>query len=146
MIVKSYSPSNYNGGPWNKGGSCGGEVQPTSEVVRDGDNESVHAIQMKGFKDAVMTLKDGGSRMKMMDITEMFSYWRDGHPGPYRYRFLHDLNEDKLDAAMALPSPPPPGFRTPSGSLPMSPLSPMNQREAATAELMLAGDESRFMG
>ncbi|ONK76675.1 uncharacterized protein A4U43_C03F30860 [Asparagus officinalis] len=50
---------------------------------------------------------------------------------------------------MASPPPPPPplpGFRTPSGSLPMSPLSPMNQRAAATTELMLAGDESRFMG
>ncbi|ONK60453.1 uncharacterized protein A4U43_C08F18630 [Asparagus officinalis] len=47
---------------------------------------------------------------------------------------------------MASPPPPPPGFRTPLGSLPMSPLSPMNQRAVATAELMLVGDESRFMG
>ncbi|ONK70845.1 uncharacterized protein A4U43_C04F2120 [Asparagus officinalis] len=47
---------------------------------------------------------------------------------------------------MASTPPPSPGFCTPSGSLPMSPLSPMNQRAAATAELMLAGDESRFMG
>ncbi|ONK80228.1 uncharacterized protein A4U43_C01F15330 [Asparagus officinalis] len=67
-----------------KGGSCGGEVQPTSKVVRDGDSESMHAMQMKGFEDEVMTLKYGGSRMKMMDITKMFSYRRDGHPGPYR--------------------------------------------------------------
>ncbi|ONK56282.1 uncharacterized protein A4U43_C10F6090 [Asparagus officinalis] len=44
----------------------------------------MHAMQMKGFEDAVMTLKDGGLRMKMIDITEMFSYRRDGHPGPYR--------------------------------------------------------------
>ncbi|ONK77850.1 uncharacterized protein A4U43_C02F11390 [Asparagus officinalis] len=28
----------------------------------------------------------------------------------------------------------------------MSPLFPMNQRAAATAELMLVGDESKFMG
>ncbi|XP_020270039.1 protein trichome birefringence-like 18 [Asparagus officinalis] len=84
VIVRSYSPSHYNDGAWNTGGSCGGEVQPASEVVRDGDSESMHAMQMKGFEDAVMTLKDGGSRMRMMDITEMFSYRRDGHPGPYR--------------------------------------------------------------
>ncbi|ONK77088.1 uncharacterized protein A4U43_C02F2980 [Asparagus officinalis] len=63
-----------------------------------------------------------------------------------RCRFLHDLNEDKLDAAMASPQPSPLDFRTPLGSLLMSPLSPMNQRAAATTELMLAGDESRFMG
>ncbi|ONK80314.1 uncharacterized protein A4U43_C01F16290 [Asparagus officinalis] len=43
-------------------------------------------------------------------------------------------------------SPPPLDFRTPLGSLLMSSLSPMNQRAAATTELMLAGDESRFMG
>ncbi|ONK61436.1 uncharacterized protein A4U43_C08F29900 [Asparagus officinalis] len=45
----------------------------------------MHVMQMKGFEDAVMMLKDGGSRMKIMDITEMFSYRRDGLPGPYRF-------------------------------------------------------------
>ncbi|ONK77851.1 uncharacterized protein A4U43_C02F11400 [Asparagus officinalis] len=49
---------------------------------------------------------------------------------------------------MASSPSPSSGFCTPSGSLLMSPLSLMNQRAAATAtaELMLAEDESRFMG
>ncbi|ONK56896.1 uncharacterized protein A4U43_C10F14400 [Asparagus officinalis] len=51
-------------------------------------------------------------------------------------RFLHSLNEDKLDAAIDEQcrglTAAEPGFRTPSGSLPMSPSSPMNQRGKAT--------------
>lgn len=84
VILRSYSPSHYNGGEWNTGGSCTGKTEPASEVVRDGYTAAMHAKQVEGFQRAVKKLRDGGSKLRMMDITEMFDYRRDGHPGPYR--------------------------------------------------------------
>ncbi|KAL2540096.1 Protein trichome birefringence-like 18 [Abeliophyllum distichum] len=84
-IVRSFSPDHYEGGAWNTGGSCIGKVKPAldSELVENGFTNIMHKKQVTGFNRAVKK-KTNKSKMKLMDITESFSYRHDGHPGPYR--------------------------------------------------------------
>ncbi|KAL7107260.1 hypothetical protein ACP275_06G043200 [Erythranthe tilingii] len=82
-ILRSFSPDHYEGGAWNTGGSCTGKVSPASELVENGFTNIMHEKQVNGFNSAVKKMNNK-SRMKLMDITEAFSYRHDGHPGPYR--------------------------------------------------------------
>lgn len=84
-IVRSYSPDHYEGGAWNTGGSCTGKERPAEEgeLVENGFTNTMHEKQVSGFDRAVKK-KTNNSTMILMDITEVFSYRHDGHPGPYR--------------------------------------------------------------
>ncbi|XP_074329036.1 protein trichome birefringence-like 18 isoform X2 [Apium graveolens] len=84
-IVRSFSPDHYEGGAWNTGGSCTGKVKPVlaGEIVENGFTNIMHEKQVNGFNSA-MKKKTNKSKLKLMDITEAFSYRHDGHPGPYR--------------------------------------------------------------
>ncbi|OIW07239.1 hypothetical protein TanjilG_08354 [Lupinus angustifolius] len=84
-IVRSYSPDHYEGGAWNTGGSCTGKVKPLApgELVENGHTNYMHQQQVTGFNRAIKKLTNK-SKLKLMDITEMFQYRHDGHPGPYR--------------------------------------------------------------
>ncbi|GAA0151053.1 hypothetical protein LIER_09855 [Lithospermum erythrorhizon] len=84
-IVRSYSPDHYEGGAWNTGGSCTGKVKPAtdSELVENGFTNIMHEKQVTGFNRAIKK-QTNKSTLKLMDITQVFSYRHDGHPGPYR--------------------------------------------------------------
>ncbi|KAL5705555.1 Protein yls7 [Ranunculus cassubicifolius] len=84
-IVRSFSPDHYEGGAWNTGGSCTGKSSPALELVENGFTNIMHEKQVTGFNEAVKkVVTTNGSKLKLMDITEAFSYRHDGHPGPYR--------------------------------------------------------------
>ncbi|XP_057798408.1 protein trichome birefringence-like 18 isoform X2 [Salvia miltiorrhiza] len=83
-IVRSFSPDHYEGGAWNTGGSCTGKERPLEgKFVENGFTNIMHEKQVNGFNRAVEK-KTNKSKIKLMDITEVFSYRHDGHPGPYR--------------------------------------------------------------
>lgn len=84
-IVRSFSPDHYEGGAWNTGGSCTGKVKPAldHELVENGFTNIMHEKQVAGFDRAIKKASNG-AKLKFMDITGMFGYRRDGHPGPYR--------------------------------------------------------------
>ncbi|MBA0674060.1 hypothetical protein Goari_015674 [Gossypium aridum] len=84
-IVRSFSPDHYEGGAWNTGGSCTGKVKPlaTDELVENGFTSIMHKKQVMGFELAVKKAMNK-SKLRMMDITKVFGYRHDGHPGPYR--------------------------------------------------------------
>lgn len=84
-IVRSFSPDHYEGGAWNTGGSCTGKVKPAldHELVENGFTNIMHEKQVAGFDRAVKTVSNG-AKLKFMDITGVFAYRHDGHPGPYR--------------------------------------------------------------
>ncbi|KAH7685216.1 PC-Esterase protein [Dioscorea alata] len=83
VIVRSFSPDHYEGGAWNTGGSCTGKTGPADKFERNGFTDIMHEKQVAGFKKAVKKARPG-SKLRLMDITEAFSYRHDGHPGPYR--------------------------------------------------------------
>uniref|UniRef100_A0A5B7B8K1 Uncharacterized protein n=1 Tax=Davidia involucrata TaxID=16924 RepID=A0A5B7B8K1_DAVIN len=84
-IVRSYSPDHYEGGAWNTGGSCTGKVRPLldGKLVENGFTNIMHEKQVTGFKRAIKKMTNK-SKLRLMDITEVFGYRHDGHPGPYR--------------------------------------------------------------
>ncbi|MBA0806453.1 hypothetical protein Gohar_005905, partial [Gossypium harknessii] len=84
-IVRSFSPDHYEGGAWNTGGSCTGKEKPLAigELVENGFTNIMHEKQVSGFERAVKKATNK-SKLRLMDITEVFSYRHDGHPGPYR--------------------------------------------------------------
>ncbi|KAL5068429.1 hypothetical protein RYX36_019316 [Vicia faba] len=85
-IVRSYSPDHYEGGAWNTGGSCTGKVKPIplGELVENGFTDTMYGQQVTGFNNAVKKGTTNPSKLKLLDITQMFQYRHDGHPGPYR--------------------------------------------------------------
>ncbi|XP_075492170.1 protein YLS7 isoform X1 [Primulina tabacum] len=84
-LVRTFSPDHYEGGEWNTGGSCTGKERPIleGELVENHFTDVMHEKQVAGFNRA-MKKKTNKSKMKLMDITNAFSYRHDGHPGPYR--------------------------------------------------------------
>ncbi|KAK9665624.1 hypothetical protein RND81_14G124500 [Saponaria officinalis] len=84
-ILRSYSPDHYEGGAWNTGGSCTGKVRPIlpGQLVENGFTNTMHEKQVTGFNQGVKK-QTNGSKSKLLDITDVFSYRHDGHPGPYR--------------------------------------------------------------
>ncbi|XP_047329809.1 protein trichome birefringence-like 18 [Impatiens glandulifera] len=84
-IVRSFSPDHYEGGAWNTGGSCTGKRRPAldNELVKNEFTDIMHKKQVDGFNKAIKKAKDK-STLKLMDITKIFAYRHDGHPGPYR--------------------------------------------------------------
>ncbi|KAK9724503.1 hypothetical protein RND81_05G077700 [Saponaria officinalis] len=86
-ILRSYSPDHYEGGAWNTGGSCTGKVNPVlpGQLVENGFTNMMHEKQVTGFHRGVKK-QTNRSKLKLLDITDVFSYRHDGHPGPYRSR------------------------------------------------------------
>ncbi|GLJ17098.1 hypothetical protein SUGI_0295750 [Cryptomeria japonica] len=84
-ILRSYSPDHYEGGAWNTGGSCTGKVRPFTdkEVVANGFTDLMWSRQKHARDKAKKSVKNG-SKLIFMDITSVFQYRADGHPGPYR--------------------------------------------------------------
>ncbi|XP_022735063.1 protein YLS7-like [Durio zibethinus] len=84
-ILRSFSPDHYEGGAWNTGGSCTGKVKPLAagELAENGFTNIMHKKQVMGFERAVKTARNK-SKLRLMDITQVFGYRHDGHPGPYR--------------------------------------------------------------
>ncbi|GMI99552.1 TRICHOME BIREFRINGENCE-LIKE 18 [Hibiscus trionum] len=84
-IVRTFSPNHYEGGAWNTGGSCTGKEKPLapSEFLENGFTNIMHEKQVSGFKRAVKKATNK-SKVRLMDITRIFGYRHDGHPGPYR--------------------------------------------------------------
>ncbi|CAI0404340.1 unnamed protein product [Linum tenue] len=84
-ILRSYSPSHYEGGAWDTGGSCTGKTRPLEpeQMVKNDNIDKMHEKQITGFLRGIQK-KSNKSKFVMMDITGVFSYRHDGHPGPFR--------------------------------------------------------------
>ncbi|XP_019176900.1 PREDICTED: protein YLS7-like [Ipomoea nil] len=104
-IVLSFSPYHYEGGEWNMGGSCTEEVKPTvdSELAENGITNIMHEKQSIGFSRAIKK-KTNKLELKLMDITRVFGYRHDGHPGLYR-----SLDPNKITKLGRDGKPPPQG-------------------------------------
>ncbi|KAE8736472.1 Protein trichome birefringence-like 18 [Hibiscus syriacus] len=84
-IMRTFCPDHYEGGAWNSGGSCTGKENPLApgEMVENGFTNIMHEKQVSGFKHAVKKATNK-SKLRFMDITQIFGYRHNGHPGPYR--------------------------------------------------------------
>lgn len=101
-IVRSFSPDHYEGGEWNTGGSCTGKTTPATELFQNKFTNTMHGKQVEGFNSALkkITKKSGQNQKrvpKLMDITDVFGYRHDGHPGPYRSTDPHKITKPGPD-------------------------------------------------
>lgn len=84
-IFRTFSPDHYEGGAWNTGGSCTGKVRPftDNELVANGFTDLMKSRQLYAYEEAKKNLKNR-SKLIWADITSVFAFRGDGHPGPYR--------------------------------------------------------------
>eukprot|EP00252_Welwitschia_mirabilis_P020495 TRINITY_DN5044_c0_g3_i1.p1 TRINITY_DN5044_c0_g3~~TRINITY_DN5044_c0_g3_i1.p1 ORF type:complete len:555 (-),score=89.41 TRINITY_DN5044_c0_g3_i1:315-1979(-) len=84
-ILRTYSPDHYEGGAWNSGGSCTGKTSPYTDanLVTSGFTDWMLSHQLKSFDEAKKSINNT-SNLVLLNITSMFQYRADGHPGPYR--------------------------------------------------------------
>ncbi|PKU83703.1 hypothetical protein MA16_Dca010096 [Dendrobium catenatum] len=75
-ILRTYSPDHYNRG------SCSNNAEPARKLAGNGHTVMMHDKQVESFKAAVKKVSNG-SKLRLMDITEVFGYRHDGHPGRY---------------------------------------------------------------
>ncbi|EFJ06214.1 hypothetical protein SELMODRAFT_2086, partial [Selaginella moellendorffii] len=88
-VFRTFSPDHYIGGSWNTGGSCTGITKPLTdnEVKRIGSSvftSEMRRIQLEAFAEAKRNASGGGARLVLMDVTRVFEYRADGHPGSFR--------------------------------------------------------------
>ncbi|KAJ8618658.1 hypothetical protein MRB53_014844 [Persea americana] len=102
-IVRSFSPNHYEGGAWNTGGSCTGRIRPAleNELVENEYTNIMHQKQVTAFNNALKKATNK-SKFRLMDITKIFGYRHDGHPGPYK-----SLNPNKVRVLGPHGEPPP---------------------------------------
>lgn len=84
-IFRTFSPDHYEGGAWNTGGSCTGKVRPftDNELVTNGFTDLMRSRQLYAYEEAKKSLTNR-SKLIWTDITSIFAFRGDGHPGPYR--------------------------------------------------------------
>ncbi|KAJ7524320.1 hypothetical protein O6H91_17G001800 [Diphasiastrum complanatum] len=83
-IFRTYSPKHYEGGQWNVGGSCTGNTRPFTnfELPYNAYTELMHQHQLNAFRKAELNVTNK-SKLRLMDVTPVFRYRADGHPGIY---------------------------------------------------------------
>ncbi|KAK4341380.1 hypothetical protein RND71_039881 [Anisodus tanguticus] len=83
-LVRTFAPSHFEGGEWNKGGNCVRERPFTSnETSLEGLHLELYTIQIEEFKAAEKEGKKKGKRFRLLDTTQAMLLRPDGHPSRY---------------------------------------------------------------
>ncbi|KAH7284653.1 hypothetical protein KP509_34G064700, partial [Ceratopteris richardii] len=84
-ILRTYSPDHYQRGAWNTGGSCSDKVRPlnVSQILRSPYTDLMRRHQLEAFAAAQQYIKNS-SKLRLLDITPVFAFRADGHPGVYK--------------------------------------------------------------
>ncbi|KAG7623741.1 PMR5 N-terminal domain [Arabidopsis thaliana x Arabidopsis arenosa] len=93
VFLRTFAPSHFEGGEWDKGGNCL-KTRPyrSNETELDGMNLETHSIQLDEFRIANRDKnRNDGLNLRLLDVTQMMLLRPDGHPS----RFGHK-REDKV--------------------------------------------------
>ncbi|GFP98903.1 protein altered xyloglucan 4-like [Phtheirospermum japonicum] len=95
-FLRTYSPSHFENGTWNTGGGCN-RKRPVGrdEVVGDsGPNWEYRKIQVEEIGIARSAGEESGNSFGVLDVTEIMSMRRDGHPGVHKgNKWMKDIND-----------------------------------------------------
>ncbi|XP_039124314.1 protein trichome birefringence-like 19 [Dioscorea cayenensis subsp. rotundata] len=84
LFLRTFAPSHFEGGDWNKGGNCLRRLPLRNNETRlDGFNLELYMIQIEEFRRAEKQGRDRGMKYGLMDITEAMLLRPDGHPSKY---------------------------------------------------------------
>ena len=83
-ILRTYSPSHFENGEWNKGGNCV-RTRPFAkgEVKLDGYQLESYLTQVEELRAAEKEGRKRGLKFRMLDTTEAMVMRPDGHPNHY---------------------------------------------------------------
>eukprot|EP00246_Nothoceros_aenigmaticus_P007017 TRINITY_DN20603_c0_g1_i1.p1 TRINITY_DN20603_c0_g1~~TRINITY_DN20603_c0_g1_i1.p1 ORF type:complete len:484 (-),score=44.46 TRINITY_DN20603_c0_g1_i1:73-1524(-) len=101
-LLRTYSPDHYSGGEWNSGGSCTGVEAPLKAAQSPEFTARMRQYQIDAYNEVLRDGITNGSKLRLMDITPVFEYRPDGHPGPYRNQ---DPNKQTTMAPNGKPPP-----------------------------------------
>ncbi|KAL7100756.1 hypothetical protein ACP275_08G014700 [Erythranthe tilingii] len=81
-VLRTYSPSQFENGTWDNGGSCN-RTRPIGreEVDRGGPDLEYRRIQVEEIETARKETRRNGNKFEVLDVTEMMLMRPDGHPG-----------------------------------------------------------------
>ncbi|GAB2212361.1 hypothetical protein Drorol1_Dr00020322 [Drosera rotundifolia] len=82
--LRTFAPSHFEGGEWNKGGNCL-RKKPfrSSEITLEGNNLDLFIAQMKAVKVAQHQGRNKGLKFRVIDATQAMLLRPDGHPSRY---------------------------------------------------------------
>ncbi|XP_057737749.1 protein trichome birefringence-like 19 [Arachis stenosperma] len=83
-FLRTFSPSHFENGDWNKGGNCKRTKPFTKEEIKlDGFMLETYLTQVDEFKAAQKEARKKGLKFMMLDTTEIMLLRPDGHPNNY---------------------------------------------------------------
>ncbi|XP_061353639.1 protein trichome birefringence-like 19 [Gastrolobium bilobum] len=83
-FFRTFSPSHFENGEWNKGGNCVRTKPFTKEEMKlDGYILETYLTQVREFKEAQKKARKRGLKFLMLDTTEIMLLRPDGHPNNY---------------------------------------------------------------
>ncbi|KAF8090527.1 hypothetical protein N665_0474s0006 [Sinapis alba] len=86
VILTTFSPSHFEGRPWDSLGACNMTEPYGAGKVLEGLDLEMRRIEMEEVE-AVKAAKGAEVRLEALDVTAISVLRRDGHPGPYMYEF-----------------------------------------------------------
>ncbi|KAH7660154.1 PC-Esterase protein [Dioscorea alata] len=88
-FLRTFAPSHFENGEWNKGGDCVRKRPFRSNETRlEGINLELYMTQMEEFRAAEKEASKRGLKFRLLDTTEAMLMRPDGHPS----RYGHPLN------------------------------------------------------
>lgn len=83
-FLRTYSPSHFENGDWNKGGNCIRTRPFTKQEMKfDGYNLDSYMTQVEEFRAAEKEGEKKGLKFRLLDTTEAMVLRPDGHPNHY---------------------------------------------------------------
>nr|KYP37898.1 hypothetical protein KK1_040899 [Cajanus cajan] len=84
IFLRTFSPSHFENGLWNKGGNCTRIIPFRSKETKlEGHDLELHKIQLEEFKIAKKKGINKGLKLMLFDITQAMLLRPDGHPNRY---------------------------------------------------------------
>jgi hypothetical protein len=84
LFFRSYSPSHYDNGTWDTGGSCADQQDPLMMTTSESDQEYSWINTMISSTARHTSRQQMNNRVVFLNITHMTGLRRDGHPSRHR--------------------------------------------------------------
>ncbi|KAF5779429.1 putative PMR5 domain, PC-Esterase [Helianthus annuus] len=106
VFLRSFVPSHFEGGPWDKGGDCV-RTKPlkSNESVMEDYNVEMYKTQLQEYKYGEREGRKKGVKITLMDMTQIMQLRPDGHPSKYGHLPLQNVTMANDCVHWCLPGP-----------------------------------------
>ncbi|XP_024974926.1 protein trichome birefringence-like 19 [Cynara cardunculus var. scolymus] len=106
VFMRSFAPSHYEGGTWDKGGDCV-RTKPfkNNESMMEDYSLEMYKTQLQEYKIGEREGRGKGIKITFMDVTQVMQLRPDGHPGRYGHWPLQNVTTTNDCVHWCLPGP-----------------------------------------